>query len=208
MKVNFGFLVSKFLRLINRPALRNCEIHKTSKVGTGSNCVDVTMERYSYMGKNNSVHNTRIGSFCSIASYCSIGGGGHSLDLISTSPLFAEGRNIFRKNFSVFPTNTINLPVIIGNDVWIGEGVFIKDGVTIADGAVVGAHSVVTKDVPAYSIVAGSPARTIRYRFKESEIRKLLQIKWWELSETQLKRKARNFDSIEKFLEKEKEKYI
>ena len=55
MKVNPGFFINKFLRLINRPALRNCKIDKTAKVGTGTNCIGVQMGRYSYMGKNNSV---------------------------------------------------------------------------------------------------------------------------------------------------------
>ena len=93
MKVNLGFFVSKFLRLINRPALRNCVIDKTAKVGTGSNCINVKMGRYSYMGKNNSVTNTQIGAFCSIASYCAIGGGRHGINEVSSSPVFYRGRN-------------------------------------------------------------------------------------------------------------------
>ena len=93
MKINLGYLVNKFLRLINRPALRDCEIDKTARIGTGSNCIAVKVGRYSYMGKNTSAANARIGAFCSIASYCAIGGGAHPLDMISTSPVFCEGRN-------------------------------------------------------------------------------------------------------------------
>ena len=154
MIVNFGFFINKFLRWLNRPALRHCNIHKTSHVGSGSNCVLMSMGKYSYMGKNNSVYNASIGSFCSIASYCSIGGGAHAMDIISTSPVFLKGRNAFRFNFTEFD-RPINKHVEIGNDVWIGEGVFIVDGVKIGDGAVIGAHSVVTKDVAPYDIVAG-----------------------------------------------------
>ncbi len=201
MKINVGFFVSKFLRIINRPALRNCEIEKTAKVGTGSNCINVKMNRYSYMGKNNSVCNTKIGAFCSIASYCSIGGGAHNVNCVSTSPIFNSGKNIFNQNFAEID-NELNKEVIIGNDVWIGEKVFIKDGITIGDGAVIGAHSVVTHDIPPYAIVAGTPARILRYRFTEDEIQQLLEIKWWCLPDEKLKDIGHYFGSIQDFLKR------
>ena len=67
MRVNPGFFINKFFRLINRPALRNCKIDKTSKVGTGSNCIELQMGRYSYMGKNNSVANKGESNLIGIA---------------------------------------------------------------------------------------------------------------------------------------------
>lgn len=198
MNVNFGFFISKLLRAINRPALRGCKIDKTAKVGTGSNCINVQMGRYSYMGKNNSVCNTSIGSFCSIASYCAIGGGDHPIDSVSTSPVFFEGRNIFGKNFSQIHKE-LNKEVVIGNDVWIGENVFVNSGIKIDDGAIIGAHSVVTHDVPPYAIVVGAPAKIIKYRFNESEIERLLSIKWWEWTEDKLSLYGDKFDSAEHF---------
>lgn len=198
MTVNFGFFISKFLRWINRPALRDCSIHKTAKVGTGSNCINVTMGRYSYMGKNNSVSNTTIGAFCSIASYCAIGGGAHALDMVSTSPVFCAGRNVFGVNFG-HNKPKINKPVIIGNDVWIGENVFINDGLNIGNGAIIGAHSVVTHDVPPYAIVAGAPARILRFRFSDNEIRRLEKSEWWLLPNFELKKKSISFSDISKF---------
>ena len=199
MKVNPGFFMNKFLRFINRPALRNCKIDKTAKIGTGSNCIGVQLGRYSYMGKNNSIANTTIGSFCSIASYCAIGGGAHPLDMVSTSPVFYSGKNIFNQNFGTINAK-INEPVRIGNDVWIGEGVFINDGITVGDGAIIGAHSVVTHDVPAYAVVAGAPAKVLRYRFSEDEIQKLLKLKWWDWSEEELKKHGDQFSSIGELL--------
>lgn len=79
-----------------------------------------------------------------------------------------------------------NLDLIIGNDVWIGYRAIIKAGVTIGTGAVIGAGSIVTKDVAPYSIVAGSPARHIRFRHEEHIRAALLQSKWWDHTPEQL----------------------
>lgn len=197
--VNFGYIMNKSLKFLNRPALRDCKIDRKAKIGTGSNCISVSVGRYSYMGKNNSVANTNIGSFCSIASYCAIGGGSHPVDKVSTSPVFYSGKNIFKKNFSAIDVEA-SKPVTIGNDVWIGEGVFIKDGVAIGDGAIVGAHSVVTHDVPAYAVVVGAPATIIRYRFSDEQIRKLLELKWWNWPEEKLREYGNRFSSISELL--------
>ena len=72
------------------------------------------------------------------------------------------------------------IPVTVGNDVWIGARAIIMDGIKIGDGAIIGANSVVTKDVPPYAIVAGCPAKLIRYRFSEDVINKLLELCWWD----------------------------
>ena len=194
MRINPGFIFNKVFKLINRPAIRDCIIDKTAKIGAGSNCINVQMGRFSYMGNNNSVANTKIGAFCSIASYCAIGGGAHPLNMVSTSPVFYKGRNGFRKHFSNIPAE-INKPVVIGNDVWVGESVFIRDGITIGHGAVIGAHSVVTKDIPPYAIVAGSPAKILRYRFDEHTINELIGSKWWDLPEDALLKNGDKFQS-------------
>jgi virginiamycin A acetyltransferase len=69
---------------------------------------------------------------------------------------------------------------IIGNDVWIGHEALIMPAVTIGDGAIIASRSVVTKDVPPYSIVGGNPAKIIRQRFDGATIETLLEIKWWD----------------------------
>ena len=71
-------------------------------------------------------------------------------------------------------------PTEIGNDVWIGNGACIMGGIKIGDGAIVATNAVVTKDVPPYAIVGGVPAKVIRYRFDETTIKELLDLKWWE----------------------------
>lgn len=200
MKVNAGFFINKFIKLIHRPALRDSEIDKTASIGMASNCIRVKMGRYSYMGFYNSVSDTKIGSFCSIASHCAVGGGKHPKNAVSTSPVFYAGRNSLGKNFSNISEEE-NQGVEIGNDVWIGEAVFINDGIKVGTGAVIGAHSVVTKDVPPYAIVAGAPARILRYRFDEDTIQRLLDSKWWEWPEEELSKLGDRFDDPKRLLE-------
>jgi len=88
---------------------------------------------------------------------------------------------------------------VIGNDVWIGHGAFILPGIHIGDGAVIAAMSVVTKNVPPYAVVAGSPAKVVRYRFPEEQIARLIESKWWEFAPWQLK--GARIDDIPEFLD-------
>jgi acetyltransferase-like isoleucine patch superfamily enzyme len=117
-----------------------------------------------------------IGRYCSIAPEVRIfTGGEHRTDWVSTYPfadMFAECREIEGHPAS-------KGAVVIGNDVWIGRGAAILSGVTIGDGAVVGAFALVTKDIPAYGIAGGNPARVIRFRFDETDIQTLLSLSWW-----------------------------
>jgi len=115
---------------------------------------------------------------------------------VSTSPVFQNGRNIFGVNLGHMKSK-LNKKVVIGNDVWIGEKVFINDGISIGNGAVIGAHSVVTHDVPDYAIVAGAPAKVIRYRFDQETIARLNNEAWWDKPDHILQ--ERRFDSINDF---------
>ena len=75
---------------------------------------------------------------------------------------------------------------VIGNDVWIGYEAVIMAGVTIGDGAIIGARAVVTKDVPAYAIVGGIPAKLIRKRYSDNTIEALLKTQWWNWSKDRI----------------------
>lgn len=90
--------------------------------------------------------------------------------------------------------------IIIGSDVWIGVGATIMGGVKIASGAIIGTKAMVTKDVPPYAIVAGNPARIIRYRFDADTIKKLMAIRWWNWGSEKLANNEFEFYNPKKFL--------
>jgi acetyltransferase-like isoleucine patch superfamily enzyme len=133
----------------------------------------------------------RIGRYVSIGENVQIGRHAHPLDWASTSPIFyTPSRDLFDTELemlqglqpSQFPRS--GPPVVaqlttIGNDVWIGHEAFILPGVTIGDGAVVAARAVVTKDVPPYAVVAGVPARIVKFRLPEATIERIQAVRWW-----------------------------
>lgn len=133
---------------------------------------------------------TAIGRYSQTALGSQVGVGGHPTDWLSTH--FFQ----YRDHFEPFPADhpdglkgrhEENQPTLIGNDVWIGSLAFVKSGVTIGDGAIVAAGAVVVKDVPPYAIVGGVPAKTIRLRFPEAIVERLLKIRWWEFDHQGIK---------------------
>ena len=125
-----------------------------------------------------------IGKFCSIACGTKFlfNCANHSLKSLSTYtfPLFYEEWELEKSNITTAWDNKGN--IVIGNDVWIGYEAVIMAGVHIGDGAIIAARAVVTKDVPPYTIVGGTPAKEIRKRFDADVIQQLLMLKWWNWS--------------------------
>lgn len=198
--LELSYLLPKIIRkTFNKCAVRNSQIDKTARLDVGSVVSNSEMGKYSYIGEHTSLLYTKVGNFTSISNYCAIGGGGHPIDWVSTSPVFNNSGGILKAKFS----KNEYIPFVltkIGNDVWIGANTLIKAGVIISDGAVVGMGSVVTKDIGPYEIWAGNPAKYIRKRFDDETIKKLLEIKWWEWEDQILIKYSGYFNDPDEFL--------
>lgn len=142
----------------------------------------------------------RIGAYTSIAEQVEIFlGGHHRTEWVTTYPFPAMIDEVAEIPGYAFSRGD----VVIGNDVWLCTGAVILSGVTVGDGAVVAAGAVVTRDVAPYSIVAGNPARHIRWRFSESIREALLAAKWWHWPESEIRQVSKLLCSerLDSFLE-------
>lgn len=208
----------KYTRKMNRE--KGCSIHWKTEIdrsttfegnntimsGVGLNGCNIGY--FSYIGNDTILFKTDIGRFCSIADNVSIIFGEHpSSGFVSTSPAFYFVSGVGNKSYvkedywtgeQTYPHADIEHDryCIIGNDVWIGKKVLIKSGVRIGDGAIIASGAIVTKDVEPYSIVGGVPAKVIRYRFSEEEIKWLKDLKWWDKDEDWWRSHAEDFRDI------------
>ena len=196
------YLYGKFFKEILRgKCVINSQIHKTAKINSGANIVNSTIGRYTYTCYDDEIVNCEIGQFCSISDDVIIGGAEHPIEWGSTSPVFQNVKHSGpKKRFAKHEFDGVPRTVI-GNDVWVGKRVIIKAGVNIGDGAVLGAGAVVTKDVPPYAIVAGIPAKVIKYRFDEDTIAALLKSKWWMIEDKELEKYAGKINKVKEFLQ-------
>jgi len=125
----------------------------------------------------NKIATLKIGAFCSFAGGVQIFlGGEHRTDWVTTFPF-----PVLWSDFAgdIQDCEITHGDVVIGNDVWIGTEALLMSGVNVGNGAVIGARAVVTRDVPAYAIVAGVPAKMVRMRFDEKQIARLEALAWW-----------------------------
>lgn len=173
----------------------NNDLSNKVKIADGCRVFGSEIGIYSYLADHACITNTSVGSYTSIGPGSRVNLGDHPSNLVSTSP--ATFSTITKKKYSHFKK------VIIGNDVWIGANVLVKGGIKISDGAIIGAGSYVNKDIPPYAIAVGSPAKVIKYRFSEDEIKAFLTIKWWcwEASKVQLLREKGEFDDVKTFIQ-------
>lgn len=203
-RVKFFLLKKRFVESV---LYFGAEVDKSSVLGKNSVVfantvlINSTLGAYSYIQKNSEVVNTEIGKFCSIASTVSIGLANHPTNLLSTSPAFYDNSQPLPYFFTQKKYEAeLSVKTIIDADVWIGQGAMLKAGVNVGVGAVIGAGAIVTKDVEPYSIVAGVPARHVKYRFDKELREGLIASTWWELNDKELTKLMAYFDKPSDFL--------
>lgn len=168
--------------------LKNCKLGR--HVAIGERCVlrEVTIGDFSYFERHAEAIYASVGKFCSIAANTRINALEHPIERVTQHKISYRPNEYFRYLGvdEAFRKRRQGRHVSVGNDVWIGHGGVVMPGVTIGNGAVVGANAVVTKDVAAYTIVAGNPAKVLRRRFSEAVAERIEKLAWWNWPEDRL----------------------
>ena len=189
----------------------HCLISETSfgayvEIGAGSRILNSEFGDYSYCDRYAEIANTRIGKFANIAAFSRIGATDHPLHTASCHHFLYRSNDYWDdvEDDAEFFEHRRSRRAVIGHDTWIGHGASVKPGVTLGDGAVVAAGAVVTKDVAAYTIVAGVPATVLRLRQPPDIAERLSTLGWWHWSHETLRSALIDFRTLSAvaFLEK------
>lgn len=187
-------------------SVRGCQLGAYTEVGARTILLEVTMADYSYVVNDSQITYTTIGKFCSIAAMTRINPGNHPMQR-------ATQAHFTYRSSAYFPGEADDAEffawrrahhVTIGHDVWIGHGAIILPGRNVGTGAVIAGGAIVTKEVPAYCIVAGNPARIVRRRFDERTAERLAALAWWNWSHEALRVALPDFRKlgVDAFLDK------
>lgn len=162
--------------------LRECTLGRFCDVGERVVMAECQLGDYSYVERGAEAIYASIGKFCAIASNTRINALNHPIERVTQHKISYRPNEYFvgAKIDKAFREARQQRRVNIGHDVWIGHGAVILPGISIGHGAVVAAGAVVTKDVEAFAIVAGVPARRIKWRFAKNIRKRMLAIAWWD----------------------------
>ncbi|MEP0356629.1 CatB-related O-acetyltransferase [Paraglaciecola sp.] len=199
---HYGDALGKVINVVNKVEVEAySRIPESSLSWSGQ----VSIGAFSYLVPGSNLEASSIGRFCSIGTGVRIMGQSHPTDRV-TSSTWTYGnniKNIILEDFGCTPIQNYKVPnesgICIGNDVWIADNVTFKRNLKVGHGAIVAANSLVTKDVPPYAIVAGNPAKIVKYRFDEESITDLMSCNWWDKSPKFLSQY--DLSNVEKFKE-------
>jgi phosphonate metabolism protein (transferase hexapeptide repeat family) len=177
-----------------------------TEVGARTKLLEVELGDYSYVVNDSDIAYAKIGKFTSIAAMTRINPGNHPMDRASQSHFSYRASAYFdgeRDEDEFFAWRRAH-QVIIGHDVWIGHAAIMLPGRRIGTGAVIGAGAVLAKDIPAYAVAVGNPARVIRQRFSDNTAAGLQQLAWWDWPHERLRAALPDLRSLtaEQFLDK------
>ena len=186
--------------------VRESRLGAWTAVGARTTISESVMGDYSYVVNDSSIVWSDIGRFCSIAAHTRLNPGNHPLERVALHHFTyrSRGYKLAEADDAGFFDWRRSHRVTLGNDVWIGHGSVVLPGVTIGDGAAIGAGAVVSKDIPAFAIAVGVPAKVLRFRFPEPIRDRLVQLAWWNWDREKLASALDDFRHlpVEGFLEK------
>ncbi|MEO8686555.1 MAG: DapH/DapD/GlmU-related protein [Devosia sp.] len=186
--------------------VKNSTLGRYTEVGAGSHVNHSTLGDYSYCVENTQIAYSTVGKFANIASHVRIYASMHPMERASLHHFTYRSAWYFdgETDDQAFFDWRASTPITIGHDTWIGHGAVIMPGVTIGNGAIIGSNAVVTKDVAAFAIAVGVPARTIKQRFTDTIASRLDALAWWDWDHDRLRLGLTDFRtlSVEAFLDK------
>ncbi|ESX28105.1 antibiotic acetyltransferase [Mesorhizobium sp. M1148] len=186
--------------------LKACKLGRYASIGERVVLREVNVGDFSYFERHAEAIYTTIGKFCSIAANSRINALEHPIERITQHKLSYRPNEYFRwlGVDAAFRARRQAKAVGIGNDVWIGHGAVIMPEISIGNGAIIGANSVVTRDVPAYTIVAGVPAKPLRMRFPSEIAARIESLAWWDWPPEKLAKAVPDMQAlpIEDFLDR------
>ena len=186
--------------------VRNSRLGAFVEIGEGSNILEAEMGDYSYTARYADIAYSVLGKFVNVAAFTRLNPGEHPYHRASLHHFMYRSSYFWpdeQDEQAVFDWRR-SRPVRVGHDTWIGHGAIVMKGVTIGDGAIIGAQSVVTKDVAPYAVVAGAPARFIKWRHPRDIADRLQALAWWDWSHEEIRAALPDFRSLsaEAFLER------
>jgi phosphonate metabolism protein (transferase hexapeptide repeat family) len=159
--------------------VRHSTLGAFTEIGARTRVAECRLGDYSYVVNDSDLAYATLGRFCSIASHVRINPGNHPLDRAALNHFTyrSSAYGMGADDPAIFDWRR-GSPVTLGHDVWVGHGAIILPGVTVGTGAAIGAGAVVTKDVPDFAVMAGNPARLLRFRCDEATRAAMLRLAW------------------------------
>jgi phosphonate metabolism protein (transferase hexapeptide repeat family) len=186
-------------RVHARAQLRDCVLGRFTDVAERVVMAECELGDYSYVERGAEAIYTTIGKFCAVASNTRLNALNHPIDRVTQHKISYRPNEYFvgAKIDKLFRERRQKARVIIGHDVWIGHGAVVMPGISIGHGAVVAAGAVVTRDVEPYAIVAGVPARRIKWRFSKSIRERITALAWWDWEHDRLAAAVTDMQQLE-----------
>ena len=186
--------------------VRSSRLGAYVEIGEGANIIESEMGDYSYTARYADIAYSVLGKFVNVAAFTRLNPGEHPYHRASLHHFMYRSSYFWpdeKDEQAVFDWRR-SRPVRVGHDTWIGHGAIIMKGVTVGNGAIIGAQSVVTKDVAPYAVVAGAPARFIKWRHPRDIADRLQALAWWDWTHEEIGAALPDFRSLsaEAFLER------